>query len=131
MHVLTVDDYATSSGKFKDRIDWLSPAIERNAKELLRRVNALLVQFGESRAISSGLRTVDANRELKNASPYSRHMTGEAVDLEDPKGSLKRWLNAPLLAKFDLYAEDFAETPTWLHLQTTKTKSGKRIFLLR
>lgn len=129
--MLTLNDYITSCGKWEARRIWSSIAVNSNAEALLVRVNLLMVEFGESRKISSGFRTIDSNRELKNASPYSRHLTGEALDLEDPKGTLKKWLNARLLEKFDLFAEDFAETPTWVHLQTTRPKSGNRIFRVR
>ncbi len=58
----------------------------------------------------------------------SAHKQGMAVDLYDPFGDLDGWLDDIKLFKFDLYREAPGSTGTWCHLQTRKTKSGKRTF---
>jgi hypothetical protein len=130
--VITTDDILTSSGKHGDRIDWVSPAVERNAELLATRVTALLLLFGQSRRINSGFRDPNTNNALAKkgrASPYSRHVTGEAADIEDMSGTLGKWAlaNPDALAHAGLWCEPLHMTPTWLHVQTVPVPGGKRI----
>lgn len=98
--------------------------IEINIAALLFRVNQLLKHLGISNAgISSGYRPGKYNQ---NFAQKSAHLSGEAVDIIDVKGELKAKVTPDLLEQFNLYAEDFSKTPTWLHLQTRPASS--RIF---
>jgi hypothetical protein len=101
-----------------------------NAQETIGRVNMLLEKFGSFREVSSGYRPAAINARTPGASPKSKHMTCEAIDLEDVNGELGNWCikNMDTMKEYGLYAEDPRDTPTWFHLQTVPPKSGKRIF---
>lgn len=99
-----------------------------NATELLRRVNALLEYLGCDVTLSSGWRPPSYNKKIRG-SLYSAHLTGQALDIKDIDGSFKEMVTEDLLRQYDLYQESPLHTPTWCHLQTRPTKSGKRIFL--
>ncbi len=129
--MITVDDYLSTHGRHMDRLDWVSPAVERNAKILVRNVNALLLTIGFSGArISGGFRDMLSNRKIPGASPFSRHMTGEAVDIADLHGEIGQWVTAhsDVLVGCGLWAEDPDHTKIWVHLQSTPPPSGNRIF---
>src|SRR5262249_29259547 len=108
----------------------LTPEIESNATELLRRVNDLLDVFGQQRAVRSGWRPAEVNAATPNAAPKSKHMLGQAIDLEDDEGDLDQWCldNAKELARLGLFQEHPACTKSWVHLQSVPPKSGKRVF---
>lgn len=101
-----------------------------NAAKLLDKVNPLLQEFGEVRRCSSGWRPAELNAKVPGAAKTSKHITGDAIDLEDRDGKLKEWcvFNQDKLEALGLYMEDPAATPTWVHLQQLPPKSGKRIF---
>ena len=62
--------------------------------------------------------------------PGSSHKEGQGVDLFDPFGALGAFFMAheDILVRHGLYMENTLATPTWCHLQTRKTRSGRRIF---
>lgn len=80
--------------------------------------------------LSSGWRPPSVNAATPNASPTSRHMTGEGGDVYDPDGLIDDYLMAhqDLLAEFGIWLEHPDYTPTWSHWQTVKPKSGNRVF---
>ena len=105
--------------------------IEGNAVDLLDRVNALLISFGEDRKVNSGWRPPEVNASTPNAAPKSKHMTGHAVDLADPEGDLDEWCadnDGERLVAHGLWMEHPAATKGWCHLQSLPPKSGKRVF---
>lgn len=109
------------------------PEWNRNVSELLDRVNGILSQYPEQPltvVVNSGYRPGHWNTQA-GGSPRSAHLTCEAVDIADPGGILARWLlgNLSLLEQYNLYLEDPSRTPSWIHLQTRPTRSGKRVFL--
>lgn len=110
--------------------DELTPEIESNATELLRRANDLMDVFGQDRAVRSGWRPKEVNEATPNAAVFSKHMTGQAVDLDDPEGDLDQWCldNANELARLGLWQEHPSATKGWTHLQFVPPKSGKRCF---
>lgn len=128
--MITTEDILTTSGKHPERMSWVSPAVEANAGILAARIDALLMLFGESRDLTSGFRDMLSNKALKNASPYSRHQTGEAADIEDTMGRLGKWLLAhpEALVQTGLWAEHPEATGTWAHVQSVQSPSGQRIF---
>lgn len=110
----------------------MTSEIEDNAEGLLSRVNDLLAAMGmPDRAVRSGWRPQEVNDATANAAANSRHMTGEAVDLDDPDRSLARaiMLEVDVLTHFNLYMEDSRWTPTWVHLQSVPPHSGRRVFV--
>lgn len=129
--IFNLDTYITSSGKYPDRKESseLTEKVRANAQDLTFRLNALLNNLRiYDASFSSGFRTSIVNGKLNNAAKKSKHMTGEAGDIE--KVDL-----AKLLVKFpefleehDLYMEHPDCTPSWSHLQITSPRSGKRIF---
>jgi hypothetical protein len=127
--VITLEDYLTTHGKHRDRLRWVSPAVEENAEITVSRVNGLFLVCGFSRRVSGGFRDMMTNKATKGASPFSRHQTGEAADLEDFDCKLKALAikNSNALANLGLWCEPLHMTPTWLHVQTTAVPSGLRV----
>jgi len=117
-------------GRDKTHPSDLTPAIIKNASDLLAKVNALLSLFGYPRGVNSGWRPKTVQMEINPRAPNSKHITGQAIDLEDRDGKLKEWcvFHQDQLERFGLYMEHPEDTPTWVHLQTVPPKSGKRIF---
>lgn len=101
-----------------------------NAQDLLMRVNNLLLKFGGFREVSSGYRPPSINAATPGASKHSKHMTCEAIDLEDVHGDLDAWCMEHLknLSECGLYLEHPDSTPSWCHLQKCAPRSGNRVF---
>lgn len=136
--MITLDEYL---GIWKDHPD-VTPLVIQNAKELLKRVNALIEEVeGKNLKLSvnkktksqisgdtlGGFRPQSCPIGAKNSS----HKTGQAVDVFDPADSLD-WIidkHPELLVKHNLYREAASATRTWCHLSTRAPKSGKRTFL--
>lgn len=103
-------------------------AHQHNLEELKKRINVVRNAWGKPMIVTSGYRSeADQMRINKNA-PNSAHRFGMAVDISDPDGKFYEWLvnNEKLLIELDLYVE-IRQGP-WAHVQTRKTKSGKRFF---
>lgn len=107
---------------------------ERNAADLLDRVNALLEEIdlpeAQSPHVNSGWRSPAYNAKVPNAAPRSKHITGQAIDLADPEGALDDYLmeRLDLLEKHGLYLEHPLSTKSWTHLQSVPPRSGNRVF---
>lgn len=99
-----------------------------NADALLSHVNALLEDFGEDRGLRSGWRPAGVNARVGGAKA-SKHMTGNAVDVNDSDGALKEFCAVEVLEYYGLYMESPGSTPSWCHLQCLSPGSGRRIFL--
>jgi len=133
--VITFDMVATSSGKYPDRVKSpdFTEEVKNNIKKLVPKVNALLSDLGiEKASVSSGFRTQASNAATKNASKKSAHMTGEAVDLVDPKQEIGKKImsNTALLKKHGLFLEDLSATPTWCHLDI-KARSERPVNIFK
>lgn len=134
---ITRNDVITASGSYPERAKSpeLTDEVKSNIDDLVTRVNALLADIGvKSAKLSSGFRPSAVNAAIANAAKKSNHSIGKALDIIDDKNqSLAKKITIPLLEKHGLYMEDMKHTigknTNWLHLQTTKTKSGKRIFI--
>lgn len=132
---ISIEAYFTDSKTGQDRrvkygTDYTNEILQ-NATALLEKVNALLADLGIiSCIVSSGWRPPAVNVAIGGAK-NSAHCSGEAVDLADSSGEIKRKLEdkQELLVKHDLYMESPSATKTWCHLQTRKIRSGRRIFL--
>ena len=100
----------------------------RNLDDLCRKVNALGYQ--PPMRASSCLRSIKDQQRVNPSAMGSSHLYGSAVDIADPKGELKKWLETRWgeLVNCGLYMEDPKSTPTWVHLQTYAPKSMNRIF---
>lgn len=110
--------------------------IKENAFELIRRINAL--GFEPPMYFSSCLRSKKVHERIYKEKgvpadkiPWgSKHLSGKAADVADPKNILKDFLakNVDKLEWNGLWCEDFASTPSWVHFQSEPPKSGKRFF---
>lgn len=100
---------------------------KKNLKALRNAVNAFRKAYGKPMYVSSGYRPGKYNKAAGGASK-SAHLTCEAVDFEDNSGKIKQFIkdNPSILEDCGLYMEHPDNTPTWVHLQTRKTKN--RIF---
>lgn len=109
--------------KFED----LTPELQANALEQLRRVNLFREAYGKPMYVTSGYRTLEHNAAIGGAK-NSAHCEAKATDFKDSDGELKKYIaeNPDILEKCDLWAEEFEKTPTWLHLQSRP--ASKRIF---
>lgn len=103
---------------------------------LLDRVNIIRAAFKKPMYVTSCYRSKEDQiriykekgvTDLTKIPMSSKHMSGAAVDFEDPVGTLKQFItkNKALLEKANLWAEDFRYTPTWVHLQCEPFKSYK------
>ena len=134
---ITRNDVITASGAYPERANSpeLTEEVKDNIDELIEKVNALLADLGvKSVKLSSGFRPSAVNAKIANAAKKSNHSIGKALDIMDDKNqSLAKKVTIELLEKHDLYMEDPAYTKgkstNWVHLQTPKTKSGKRVFI--
>lgn len=134
--IITLEDYITSSGRYPERANSpeLTEEVKSNAIKLLNKVNTALKELGITKvSVSSGFRTSASNSSLSNSAKKSNHLIGCAIDLvDDANQTLCKLFTKDFLIKHDLYREDSdftkGKVTNWLHLQTTPTKSGSRIF---
>lgn len=142
MSKITLNEAITASYSYPERLT--NPELTKeylaNMEELLLRVNKLLTELKIDKVtVTSGFRPSSVNSKIANAAKKSNHTICKAIDILDDKGqSLAKkicgdsFLDEALLVKYDLYLEHPSATigknTNWVHLQTTKTKSGKRIF---
>lgn len=117
-----------------------TPTLRLNACALLIQVNALLEELAVRYqmpfyGLRSGYRPGKYNAAAGGAK-NSAHLTCEAVDLSDRGDQLLgKFLltHEELLEKYGLYMEHPKHTKgknaPWVHLQTRKTRSGKRVFI--
>jgi hypothetical protein len=126
--MLTLHDYYM--GRDKRFPDELTDEKRSNAEEMIDKANQLLEKFGEKRKVNSGWRPASINAGVPGAAPKSKHMTCEAIDLEDKDGSLDEWCmdNLEELASIGLWLEHPDKTPNWCHIQITPPRSGNRVF---
>lgn len=114
----------------RDKENPPTEAMIANAKDLLKKVNFLMVKYGEIAEIASGYRPIALNLKVGGASS-SKHITCNAIDIKDRDSRFANWCLANLkeLEELDLYMEDPKATPTWVHLQRLPPASGNRVFL--
>ena len=108
----------------------LTEPLRRNAEAMIARVNTLLERACIACTVNSGWRPHAINAQVPNASPRSRHLTCEAIDLADPDERLDAWCLRHLdeLEAIGLWLEHPDATPGWCHLQIVPPKSGRRVF---
>lgn len=132
-------------GRDKSFADQLTPEIIANATATCGAWNRLLRIFFEDtginhRGMRSGWRPPAVNAKTPGAATNSKHMTGEAADLEDPDKKLAHWVKAhPEICSecglwfedpFSLKADGTGEfTPTWVHGQIVPPHSGRRFYI--
>jgi|TARA_R110000868_G_scaffold59842_3_gene183517 hypothetical protein len=126
--MITVDEYIGQH--IAGHEEELTDEIRANAEILCGRANQLIAEFGEDRGLRSGWRPAAINKSAGGAT-RSRHMTGQAIDVEDDDGLLDAFCrqNIILLEQLELWLEDGAATPTWCHVQCVPPRSGRRFFI--
>lgn len=111
---------------------WKESEIEivtmRNLKDLCNKLNN--IGFVPPRTATSCLRSIKDQLRINPSAMGSSHLYGAAVDIADADGKLKAWLkaNPNRLVECGLWAEDYASTPTWVHLQIYAPGSFNRVF---
>lgn len=131
--MLTVDDWITSSGKYKQRAssEELTDAVKEDAQKLIEKVNAFLLDLGvevSTVKVSSGFRPSSVNATIKNAAKKSLHMSGRAIDLVDSENAIGKLIQEKpeLLTKHGLWLEHPSKTPGWCHLDIG-TRSSRKV----
>jgi hypothetical protein len=120
--------YFKTSEYLKDReIEYPLPdQFKENMKALLAKLDTVRFDWGKPLTISSGYRPGRFNKSA-GGSRKSSHLSCEAADLVDKDGSLAKFCMEPgRLERWELYLENPARTPGWVHLQTRPTRT--RIF---
>jgi LAS superfamily LD-carboxypeptidase LdcB len=116
--------------------------VQANLTTLLQRVNMIRTAWAKAMTVTSGLRTMEDHIRIykekaeKAGVPFdlskvpmgSRHLTGGAVDISDPKLELTAWLkaNPKVLEDAGLWCEE--GNANWVHFQISPPKSGNRWF---
>ncbi len=126
--MLTVEAYLSQHGAGHEAE--LTDDMRANAQITVDKANQLLAAFGEERGQRSGWRPQSVNDATPNAAHHSRHITCEAIDLDDPDKRLQEWCmaNLPTVASFGLWLEHPIATPDWLHCQVVPPPTGMRVF---
>ncbi len=133
---LKVEDFITASGKYPERLnspELLTNNVMINLHKLRFSINSLFykLNYNKDLVISSGFRPSSINAALPNSAKKSAHMTGLAVDLSDPDGSLDKLLvdNIDVLKSLNLWLEDPASTVGWAHIDLVqRVPRDKNIF---
>ncbi|MCC7080576.1 MAG: hypothetical protein IT530_07885 [Burkholderiales bacterium] len=128
MRPITLTEYFM--GRDAEHSAELTGPLRHNAQLMVARANALLQRAGCACAVNSGWRPQAVNARLPNASPRSRHLTCEAIDLNDPCDRLDGWCMAHLdaLESIGLWLEHPDATPGWCHVQIVPPRSRRRVF---
>lgn len=114
--------------------DELTPDLRVNASITLARVNALRIKYEKMTGkiapagVTSGWRPKSVNDATPGAAKGSKHLTCEAIDLDD-NGPFDRWCfeHPEELAAAGLWQEHPGWTDGWCHLQTVPPRSGAHI----
>lgn len=119
----------------------LTPELRANAVVTVHRANLLLNAAFTAGVyldpdpvtgtlVSSGWRPPTVNANTPNAARKSKHMTCQAVDINDDNGELDEWClsNFDFLEEVGIWLEHPLSTKGWCHWQIIPPKSGNRIF---
>jgi hypothetical protein len=132
---ITLDDWITSSGRYKERKSSpeLTPEVIANAIELVSKVNKLLnsIKWTSDISLSSGFRPSDVNANVPGAAKKSGHTIGLALDIFQDKnsGNLGTYIRSlqktdNILGSHELMMESLESTvgknSNWVHLDTVK-----------
>lgn len=128
---ITMEQYLNAGGdtNFKGR---MTTEQYNNAAELIDKTNKLIsvLDLKNGVILTSGGRTKEHHRQIyqqrgQKAPEGSAHLSGQALDIYDPDGSIKKQLiNNPRVAEImkreGIYIENPNMTGSWLHIQTKK-----------
>lgn len=118
-------------GRDRTHAHELTAALRANAALTVERANRLLARAGLAGVVTSGWRPSAINAAVPNASPRSKHLSCQAIDLDDTDDALDDWClsHLPALAEIGLWLEHPDATPGWCHLQIVPPRSGRRVFM--
>lgn len=118
-------------------------AHQHSLEDLLIKINQIRVSWNKPMIVTSGYRSMQdhiriysqiASQRGIDFDPCkvpkgSQHLSGNAVDISDPEGSLHRWCksNEALLVQVGLWCEE-KDDQKRVHFQGSPPKSGKRFF---
>lgn len=112
-----------------------TPEIDANLQILYSRINQVRQAYNKPMIVTSGLRSEAQQQQLiadgKSNASKSKHLTGQAVDIQDKDEELRKWVerNIKLMEEIGFWFEDFNHTKGWIHFQSISPRSGKRIFI--
>lgn len=132
--MITIEQFY--KGRDKAHADEMTDLIRASAPVTVEKANELLAMFfadlpaEADRSVNSGWRDKATNAATPGASPTSKHLYGQAVDLSDEDGALDAWCMAHqgVLESIGLWLEHPFGTPRWCHVQTVPPHSGARVF---
>lgn len=137
--MITREDYFM--GRDKAYPHDLTESIEKDAETTINRTNMLLTRFRQdtgdtyARKVNSGWRPPAINAKTPGAARKSKHMLGQAIDIDDDNGALDDWLMTPegetALREIGLWHEHPRDTDGWAHVQTVPPGSGNLHFLAK
>jgi len=137
--MITRDDFFM--GRDKAYPNELTPEIEACAKTTIERANLLLARFRQdtgdtyARKVNSGWRPAAVNAATPGAARKSKHVLGQAIDIDDDNGALDEWLMSPegeqAMREIGLWHEHPSDTDGWAHVQTVPPGSGNLHFLAK
>jgi hypothetical protein len=126
---ITLADYFM--GRDCSHANELSGELRTNAALTVARANALLERAGFAGIVNSGWRPHAINAAIPRASARSKHLTCQAIDLDDLNDALDTWClhNLCVLEDLGLWLEHPDATPGWCHVQIVPPRSGRRMFM--
>lgn len=103
--------------------------ISKNLGVLHERINKVRTAWGKPMVVTSGLRSAADQARINPKAPKSNHLTGSAVDIGDPDGTLYAWTlsHLALMKEIGLWIEQ--GTHGWVHYQIVPPRSGNRVFI--
>lgn len=131
---ITLDDWITSSGKYKDRANSkeLTQEIKDNATLFLDKLNKYLDGMNiaaQTLKVSSGFRPSGINAAIGGAKK-SGHTLGFAIDFQDSDGKLEEMITTDasqdLLESLGLWQEHPDYTNGWVHIDCIKRETRVR-----
>ena len=135
---LTIEDILDDNLDAKGNKLPVPDAHKANIEKLLKKVNKLQERYGKLQfKVTSGLRSLIYHMGIyrrkgitdpKKIPMKSKHLFGQAVDVEDKDGKFYAWVqkNEAILQELSLHYE--LGTRGWVHLQIVPPASGKTGF---
>jgi hypothetical protein len=109
----------------------LTTELASNMAVLHKAINVVREAYGKPMIVTSGLRSKKDQERINPSAMGSKHLSAQAVDIEDTDGELAKWVkaNVSVLETAGLWCEDLDHTRGWVHFQCVPPKSGNRFFI--
>src|SRR5258708_1664530 len=124
MNYISITDFLMN----RTTLDQLPPDLVANANIIVPKANDLLDKFGSYRACNSGYRSPEDQARINPKATHSKHLSCQAIDLEDKDGKLNQFCknNTQILEDLGFWCEE--RQGGWQHLQIIPPASGHRWF---